>query len=236
MAAMIGNAVSMTGWILLWLAAALVLVLALLLVSKVGIRLRYDGTFTAIARLGVFRLNITRFLARPEKKKKPRVMRFTEDGGLFGESSAGKVLAKSSRRVRHRGANTVKKAPEKTEKKNVPEMIRLFAELLGEAAVKLSGYARVDVRRLYAVAAAPEAADTAVLFGHMNTAMGLLLCECRRFKQFRLGSLRAGVYADFTATEPRFDADIELTFRVWQPLFTAIGAGKRYVEEKRITG
>lgn len=198
------------------LLAVLVLVL-LLCLSRLGVRVRLkeDGSLEWIARLGIFQLSVTRFAAWREahrKQKPPALIKYTENFGLFGEMPEESQAQKKKKTNRSAHKKAVDKKPKEKAKPDVLALIGQITDFLSEAYDRLSGDGVIRVRRLVLVAAAPEAADTAALFGHMNTAAASLLHVSSQFKRLDTKKARIGVYSDFSAQVPRADADIELNF------------------------
>lgn len=230
------DVLSVLGFVFLGIFGAAALLLFLPAVSKLGVRMRFDGTFTVTARLGVLRFNVTRFLARPKKKKKTKLLRFTETYGAFGEletvktsAKAKKFFKKTSKKAKHRKTSSQKSAKgEKPSSRSVMEWIRLLTQIVSGVSVRFARYAHLQIRCLHVTAASPEAADTAVMFGNLNTAVGTLIHVCGRFRMLEIRTRQVSVYADFNAVEPTLEADMELTIRGWQLFVCALFAVRRY--------
>ena len=221
--------------ILLFALLAALGVLLLALISRVGIRFRIkeDGETTLWAKIGFFRLNLTRlaaFRAAWQRPPKPRLLTYTKDFGIFGQVPQA-VKRPSQKKAAHSKSTN---APKKSKKKpDVLSILRQITDFLSAALTRLSGNGRIRVRRLVLVSAAPEAADTAVLFGQMNAALAVLMHTSGRFRQLKTEKAKIGVYADFNADDARMDADLECDFRAWVLLRVAIDAAKTYLAVKK---
>ncbi len=233
-------ALALIGKILLAALLVVLLLLVFALLSRAGVRLRVsESAFDVIVRLGVLRFNVTRFAAwraaRAAKRaqKPPKPIRFTESGGLFGElpEEPQKKTAKKSVQTAH-----APKAEKKTKKLDVMALLQKTTDFLSEAYDRLSGDGRVRIRRLVLTAAAPEAADTAVMFGHMNTAVATLLHISSQFKRLDTERAKIGVYSDFCADTPRIDADIEINFSALVLVRVAGSALQTYLAVKKNIG
>ena len=231
-------ALALIGKILLAALLVVLLLLVFVLLSRAGVRLRVsESAFDIIVRLGVLRFNVTRFAAwraaRAAKRaqKPPKPIRFTESGGLFGELP--EEPQKKTKKVQTAHAP---KAEKKTKKPDVMALLQKTTDFLSEAYNRLSGDGRVRIRRLVLTAAAPEAADTAAMFGHMNTAVATLLHISSQFKRLDTERAKIGVYSDFCADTPRIDADIEINFSALVLVRVAGSAFQTYLAVKKNIG
>lgn len=204
--------------ILCLLAAALAAIL-LLLLSRIGVRVRLkrDGSLTVWGRVGLFSVNLTRLSARREqrrKRKKPTLLRFTDSFGRFGEAEVSpdspKAEAKSPTKTAKQ--KTSVGAP-KAGGRDIPALVETLTDALRRILSELGNDARVRVRRFVLTAASPEAADTALLFGGMNAALGSFWSLCERFRRFDRRKAVIGVYADFLSDVSYADIDVQITFR-----------------------
>ena len=108
------------------------------------------------------------------------------------------------------------------------EWIRLLTQIVAGVSVRFARYAHLQIRCLHVTAASPEAADTAIMFGNLNTAVGTLIHVCERFRMLEIRTQQVSVYADFNAAYPTLKTDIELTVRGWQLFVCALFAVRRY--------
>ena len=214
--------------------AALIALVLLLLPVRVGVGVRFDSDLVVLLRVGVFRINLLRFLGR-KKTVKIKPVPFT--GERFGEFPASEETDAASRRKKPKKAAEASEKPEKgihgelkkAKKRSIGELLELLTDILRDASERLGAYATLRVRKLYVTAAAPEAADTAVLFGTLNAAVGTLLHVCGRYRMTQIDTEHLGVYADFTATKPRLSLDAELYMPTARWIALAFSAIKRYI-------
>ena len=227
------------GKILLFVLLAVLVLAVLLLCARIGLRLRVhkDGAIEVLARVGVFCPSITGLAAwraaRKQKPKKTKLLRYTKSYGLFGEAP---VHPKKNAKVKKADAH--KKSPSKVsqkpqEKTDIPALLGRICDFLAEAFTLLSGDGRIRIRRLVLTAAGAEPSDTALLFGHMNTALALLWQTSDRFERLDTTDAEIGVYADFQAEAAQMEADIELNFRTWVLTRVAFDAVKTYLAVKK---
>lgn len=145
---------------------------------------------------------------------------------------------KAAKSAKAKKADAHKKSPAKPsqkpqEKTDIPALLGKITAFLAEAFTLLSGDGRIRIRRLVLTAAGAEPSDTALLFGHMNTALALLLQTSDRFERLDTTAAKIGVYADFQAEAAQMDADIELNFRAWVLTRVAFDAAKTYLAVKK---
>lgn len=227
------------GKILLFALLAVLVLVVLLLCARIGFRLRVhkDGAIEVLARVGVFCPSITGLAAwraaRQQKPQKTKLLRYTKSYGLFGEAPVH-----PTKNAKAKKADAHKKSPSKVsqkpqEKTDIPALLGRICDFLAEAFTLLSGDGRIRIRRLVLTAAGAEPSDTALLFGHMNTALALLLQTSDRFERLDTTAAPIGVYADFQAEAAQMDADIELNFRAWVLTRVAFDAAKTYLAVKK---
>lgn len=227
------------GKILLFALLAVLVLAVLLLCARIGLRLRVhkDGAIEVLARVGVFCPSITGLAAwraaRQQKPQKTKLLRYTKSYGLFGEAPVH-----PTKNAKAKKADAHKKSPSKVsqkpqEKTDIPALLGKITAFLAEAFTLLSGDGRIRIRRLVLTAAGAEPSDTALLFGHMNTALALLLQTSDRFERLDTTAAKIGVYADFQAEAAQMDADIELNFRAWVLTRVAFDAAKTYLAVKK---
>lgn len=233
------GALLVCGKILLFALLAVLVLVVLLLCARIGLRLRVhaDGAVEVLARVGVFYPNITKLAAWraawQQKPKKPKILRYTQTFGLFGEApEKPKKTAKAKKADAHK-KSPAKPSQKPQEKTDIPALLGKITAFLAEAFTLLSGDGRIRIRRLVLTAAGAEPSDTALLFGHMNTALALLLQTSDRFERLDTTAAQIGVYADFQAEAAQIDADIELNFRAWVLTRVAFDAAKTYLAVKK---
>ena len=214
--------------------AALIALVLLLLPVRIGVGVRFDSDLAVLLRVGVFRINLLRFLGR-KKTVKIKPVPFT--GGKFGEFPAESDAAPREQKtkaaaVSKKGGKSIQSELKKAKKRSIGELLELLTDILRDASERLGAYATLRVRKLYVTAAAPEAADTAVLFGTLNAAVGTLLHVCGRYRMTQIDTEHLGVYADFTATEPRLSLDAELYMPTARWIALAFSAIKRYITDQ----
>ena len=181
----------MIGKIILWILAALFLLLILILWTPVRVRAAYDqGDLTVKLRFGPVKLQI---FPRPERVEKPEKK---------PESQPKKK----------------KEKPEKPKAKINREQIFYAVEKLppifGRALRRTGGSIRVQPLKVYLLVAGYDPADTAVLYGRLEAALAAGLPLLRRVIRIKEEDIR--LYVDFTEREMDCIAEVGVALRPWR--------------------
>lgn len=218
--------------LLILLGAAAVLVF-LFCFSHPKITVKYDGSLSVYARLWFVKINVSKLALRPKKRKKTKIIHF--DGGTFGEFPEKENRRKHKEKSAEKKSSAKSKsrnAEQKKDEKSIAETLGTIAELLSEISEPLKKAFGIEIKKLRLTAAAENAADTAVLFGHMNTAAGTLIYVCEQFPMFSADAENIGVYSDFLSSEPSADAEIAVTVSVRHVLACAFKSLIKYIKIK----
>lgn len=229
--------------VILLLILFLLLLLLLICISHPKIIIKYKDKLEIKTKLWFFGFDITKFLSRKKKEKKPKVIHF--DGGLFGEfpeevrNIKKKKSAKSDAShafplTKEKSGETGKaSSTEEKEKKplteTVSDAVGLVTDILDNIKEPLKKVLRADIKRLYITASSDDSHKTAILFGNMNTALGTLILVCKKYAALNIDEEQTGVYSDFLSVKPSVDAHIVLTLSFRHLIicgFKAINVGR----------
>ena len=209
--------------ILLYVLLAVLGLVALILLANIGVSLRVKGDLAVYAHFLFIKINVTKLLSRQKKQKKPVLLKISD---TFEKDGTKKPVKTDNKREDTQNAKNAAKEAAKSEKmseqlppkekKSATELIETAKELISDFAKYFSKFARLKVKRLYAVASSDEPDKTAVLFGEMNIAVSSLLYVCKSYRLFKINENKVGVYSDFTGGAPSVDAEIKLSFFGWQ--------------------
>lgn len=213
--------------IILCILAALLFLVGLLAFSTAKLKFEHSlGPVFSVKLLGI-KFNVTKFLSRRQKQKKTKIVRFT--GESFGEFPH-KPAKKKKRRKKadHKvGKTTIPK-----EKKSITEILELVTGILSEISKPLGKCAALRIKRLKITAASDSPDKTAILFGNLNTAAGMLILAAQEFSALTVDDGAVGIYSDFMPGNPRLDADIELSVRIRYVIAVAFKGLKSYLKNK----
>lgn len=180
----------------------------ILFLSRISLIFDYSESLDIFLKIWFAKINITKLMSHKKKQKKPEVLHFS--GGSFGKFPEKSKLQKEKAADLH----SQKKSGVAKSKKSISETLDFIKELLSELSPYLSKCALVKINRLHLTAASAEAADTAILFGHFNTALSSLILVCKKYSALYINDGCVGVYSDFTTDKPLLDANIEIQFKV----------------------
>lgn len=224
------GAVSIILKVLLCIIAVLILLLVILAFSTLTLRLGHSEKTEFKVRLLGISFNVTKFLSRKKKSKKAKTVKFTgENFGEFPEKPSEKKTKKKQRKgAGHKtGASSVPK-----EKKSVTEILELITDILTEIAEPLGKCAALRIKRLRITAASDSPDKTAVLFGNLNTAAGVLMLVSQKFSVLAVDDGAVGVYSDFLPGSPTLEVDIELSVKIKYVILAAFKGIKSYLKNK----
>lgn len=111
-------------------------------------------------------------------------------------------------------------------KRKLPPIMDLLL-LAIEAAGELKRKIRIDRLTVHLTWASSDPADTAIGFGRMNAAMGMLWALIEN--NFKVKDHDLGVAADFDRTKPAVDCDLALTFTIGQILSFGVRFGVKFL-------
>ena len=219
-------------FVLLLILLAVLLLVTLVCLSRPKLILKLKDSLEISVKLWFIKLNITKMTSKPKKKKKVKIIHF--DGTLFGELPP-KAEKKSKKKSKKASLPATKKQGQKDAdnaektKKGVGDYLGLATDILDGIKEPAKKILKVDIKRLYLIAADQDPAKAAVLFGNMNIAAGTLIFVCEKFAAFTIDSDNTGVYSDFTASKHSFDAHIELTLSLRHIVLCGIKAGLTFL-------
>ena len=218
-----------------WLIALLVLImLALLLLMRVGISVKLcDDTLLTLG-VGIFRIKLfprrekklrlsdykidkhRRRLEKEEKKKKKKAAKKAEK--KQSEKKSGKVLSEKT---------------EPKEKRDISELIEAVVEIVRVFFERFGRHLHIKLRRLNITVASPDAASTAVLYGAVCGAVQCLLELLYNSVTLTLPkNEEITVTPDFTSEKTRADVDITFSLRLWQVIDILFRSVWAYIKTK----
>ena len=112
------------------------------------------------------------------------------------------------------------------------DALELVTNILDDIKDPLKKILKADIKKLYITAASDDPHKTAVLFGNMNTAMGILITVCKKFASFSIDEDNAGVYCDFLSVKPTIDTHIVLTLSLRHIILCGFKAVTEFIKNK----
>jgi hypothetical protein len=180
-----------------YILGALVLVLALLLLTPLRVRASYDRGAVAVGiRYGPVKIAL---YPRPEKKKPEK-----EKAEKAPPEKEKKPKAKPNRQQIRYSLNTL-------------------PPILGRALGRVRRRIRIEPMKLHLLVAGTDPADTAELYGKLEAALGAFLPALHRYVTIRDQDVR--LFLDFQEENMDCIADIGVSLRPWDALVIALGAG-----------
>lgn len=189
----------MTGWIVL---GAVVLLVAAALLLPLAVRLTYDrGALTVGVRLGPVERTLW---PRPEKQEKQS------------------AKPKKSKKTAQSGKTAVGGEKKRPTRQQLLYTLDTLPPILGRALKRTGRRVRVEPLKLHLLAAGPDPADTALLYGRLEAALAAGLPVLHRLVRIREQDIR--LFLDFQ--EERMDciADVGVSLRVGDALAVVLCA------------
>lgn len=216
------------------IAAAVIL---LILLFRVGVRVRSDGALGLGLDLGL--INIPLY---PKKDKKIKLSDYRI--GKFRKIMARKAEEDEKKRKKRLAKKSEKKKSEsdsdiaegrgkKKQKRDIKGLVSMITDLARVFLTRFGKHLRIKVRRLVVVVGSEDAATTAVTYGAVCGAVQCFMelidnCLDVRFPK----SSEIKVIPDFTADKSSAEIDITFSFRVWQIFDMLIRTGIAYFKRK----
>lgn len=222
--------------ILLAVLCAVFFLLGTVFFSRLRIFLRYREKLEILLQLWFIKINITKLTSRKKKQKAPKLLHF--DGQHFGELPQKPEKQKNKKNIQaahkvSKGTANPATTTQPKEKQSVGNILDMVRDILSDISSPLKKCIDVKIHRLYVTAASKEAADTAVMFGHLNTAVSSLILVCKKFRNLEIDESCTGVYSDFTSEKPRLDTEIELICHIRHITVTGIKGLMGYLKYKK---
>lgn len=218
----------MAGKIILGILGVLLLLLAVILLTPAGVRFRYDrGDLSLLVRFGPLKLQIF-----PQKEKKPPQRKPEETKEEPEKKQAGKESADDPEKKQ-----TEKSAPEKPKPKKKAEKkprakinreqilysLETLPPILGRALKRTGRRLRLTPLKVHLLVAGPDPADTALLYGRLEAALGAALPALHRLVRIKDQDVR--LFLDFQREQMDLIADVGLSLRPWDLLSVGLRAG-----------
>ncbi len=218
----------MAGKIILGILGVLLLLLAVILLTPAGVRFRYDrGDLSLLVRFGPLKLQI---FPRKEKKpprRKPEETKEEPEKKQTGKKSADNPEKKQTEKRAPEKPKPKKKAEKKPRAKINREQILYSLEtlppILGRALKRTGRRLRLTPLKVHLLVAGPDPADTALLYGRLEAALGAALPALHRLVRIKDQDVR--LFLDFQREQMDLIADVGLSLRPWDLVSVGLRAG-----------
>lgn len=218
----------MAGKIILGILGVLLLLLAVILLTPAGVRFRYDqGDLSLLVRFGPLKLQI---FPRKEKKpprRKPEETKEEPEKKQAGKESADDPEKKQTEKRAPEKPKPKKKAAKKPRAKINREQILYSLEtlppILGRALKRTGRRLRLTPLKVHLLVAGPDPADTALLYGRLEAALGAALPALHRLVRIKDQDVR--LFLDFQREQMDLIADVGLSLRPWDLVSVGLRAG-----------
>lgn len=218
----------MAGKIILGILGVLLLLLAVILLTPAGVRFRYDrGDLSLLVRFGPLKLQI---FPRKEKKppqRKPEETKEEPEKKQAGKESADDPEKKQTEKSAPEKPKPKKKAEKKPRAKINREQILYSLEtlppILGRALKRTGRRLRLTPLKVHLLVAGPDPADTALLYGRLEAALGAALPALHRLVRIKDQDVR--LFLDFQREQMDLIADVGLSLRPWDLVSVGLRAG-----------
>lgn len=222
------------GWLI---ALGAVLLFALVLMLRIGVRVKLCDDTLLWLGVGIFRIRLY-----PKREKKLRLSDYEinkfRKRKAKEESKAKKKAAKKAEKEAEKKKGFTGKVSESAkahdkEKQGISELLDTVLEVVKVFFERFGRHLYIKVQRLCIIVASGDAATTAVLYGAVCGAVQCLLELLDSSVKLKLPkSEEMVVTTDFTAEKTRADVDITFSFRVWQIFDMAIRSLWAYIKQK----
>ena len=185
------------------------LAFALLLSTKIILRIKYDDKLIAYIR--ILFIKIPLYPKEERKKRYPHSMSRRKAKKIKDSLTKKKKEKKPSKKSKDE-----KEKSEKKDKNDILSMISIITAFVKNFLKKFLNSARIKVAKLHVTVATDEAAKTAVMYGAVSQSVNVLFPMLEGIKNFKKLPKEKDllVEPDFLSDKSRIDADITLYVRV----------------------
>ena len=196
------------------------LAFALLLSTKIILRIKYEDKLVAYIR--ILFIKIPLYPKKDKKKRYPHSMSKRKAKKI--KDSLNKKKKKKPKKEK-KG----KKEPEKKDKNDILSIISIITSFVKHFLKKFVGSARIKVARLHVTVATDEAAKTAVMYGAVSQSVNVLFPMLEGIKNFKKlpKENELSVKPNFLSEKSTVKADVTLYVRVGGALKAIIGAAAK---------
>ncbi len=206
----------------------LLVVAAMFLPLKLEVKLKKTAGDDPSPRLTAA-IGFVRFKILPKKQKKIRLSKFSKKNfeKMTKKTSAGDTKSTQSGKKSETSGNNIKDV--------LPGTIGETVDLVLELVDRFTGYLKCSVNSLSIGVSAADAAQTALLYAGVGTAMEAFMEILHQNTVMKVGSPgNIGVYADFVSGEFTADIDISLSILIINVLRSGSGIVAVYL--RRLIG
>lgn len=206
------------GWII---AASAIIFIAVLLMLRIGVRIRYTEKCGLSAVVSVSGIPVKRLYPEKSKAEKINLRDYTP-------RAIRKRAAKHAGQKRRKKIKTAGKGRHAEKKQTFSDKLELVKRITTIVLKLLERFAnslRTDIRALKIYVAADNAADTALMYGAVSQAVAYLAELIGSKTDVRYSrNARTGVFADFLSGNSYAEADMTFSMRLWQLISLAVRA------------
>ena len=221
----------MAGKIILGILGVLLLLLAVILLTPAGVRFRYDqGDLSLLVRFGPLKLqSVPRKEKKPSrrkpKEKKPEKKQAEKKAAADPEKKpAEKTAAEKSAPEKPKPKKKAEKKPRaKINREQILYSLETLPPILGRALKRTGRRLRLTPLKVHLLVAGPDPADTALLYGRLEAALGAALPALHRLVRIKDQDVR--LFLDFQREQMDLIADVGLSLRPWDLVSVGLRAG-----------
>ncbi len=210
-----------------WLIAAAII--ALFLILKISVRVRFIDDVAMTLGVGIFRIKLLPSKPKTLKLSDYKIKKFRKNQEKAAQREASDKEAKKSGDERKKDAKTAKKVEEarriaNDEDKPERDIMGLIEKLTRVAKTFISRFGhhlRIDIRRMVIIIATGDAAKTAVLYGAVSGGVQCfleLIYNCMHLTIPKNEAFYENIIVshDFLSDKTKAEVDITFSFRTWQ--------------------
>lgn len=209
------------GWILLSLVGLVVFLLAVLCCIKLSLRAGYCEDLLLKVGIGPITLD----LGKSMKEAKEEAEEYAKE-----KKKKKKKKKKAAEKEEEKPKEKKEKPPKYTEKPSLTTIITAFKDLAVGILTRFAKHIKLEELRLRVLAASDDAAKTALEYGSLCTAAGMVQTAAEALPRTNPKKVNISVECDFLAEKPEIDAEICVSIRIWRLVWVALFAAKPLME------
>ena len=216
----------MAGKIILGILGVLLLLLAVILLTPAGVRFRYDqGDLSLLVRFGPLKFQLfprkeKKPSRRKPKEKKPEKKQAEKKAAVEPEKKPAKKSAPETPKTKKKAAT---KPRAKINREQILYSLETLPPILGRALKRTGRRLCLAPLKVHLLVAGPDPADTALLYGRLEAALGAALPALYRLVRIKDQDVR--LFLDFQREQMDLIADVGLSLRPWDLVSVGLRAG-----------
>lgn len=216
------------GWLI---ALGVVALLALVLMLRIGIKIKLADDTLLWLGVGIFRIRLYPKREKTIRLSDYKIEKFRKIEAKKEAKAKKKAAQKAEKKKNGKALQTHKGKPK--QKRDISELLDQVLEIVKAFLERFAHHLHIKVKRLRIIVASSDAATTAVLYGAVcGTVQCILELLDNTVSLTVPKNEEIIVTPDFTSAKTKADVDIAFSLRIWQIFDIAFRSLWAYIKQK----